>query len=128
MYLNMKQRRFGFHDIHVASYDGDSNTVLTLLAGGAYVNAVDAWGRTPLHFAVRFNDLEQTLPQLLLKFGADPTIRDFWGRTAHDVRAKYAGQYRGKQKLTTKSRRFPWIPRFNKATLTTHGDYVALGH
>lgn len=52
------------------------------IEAGANVNAKDKDGDTPLHLAVRFNDLG--LVQLLLKNGADPTIKDMYGETPLD--------------------------------------------
>ena len=46
-------------------------------------NLQDDDGQTPLHRAVQHNDI--AIVRLLLKAGADHTIRDKWNRTAKDV-------------------------------------------
>ncbi len=53
--------------LHHAS---NAELVRRLLAAGANINATDAMGETPLHWACAYNDVE--LVRLLLSLGADP--------------------------------------------------------
>ncbi len=52
------------------------------------VNAIDAWGRTPLHLAAQNN--WPAAVSLLLEHGADPIISDQWGQTPLDVATQFA--------------------------------------
>ena len=82
----------GFHDLHVASYEGDISEVRRLLAHGAYVNAQDARGLTPLHFAMRrkHHARSDAVAAVLRAAGASDDIRDSLGRTASDVFRQYS--------------------------------------
>jgi ankyrin repeat protein len=57
------------------------SVVNMLLANHADINAQDDEGRTPLHYSIRFG----ALARLLLKKGADPSIRDRSGETPLDL-------------------------------------------
>ena len=59
-----------------------TNLVALLLKHGADVNATNDGGETPLIKAVLFNDADSTA--LLLKAGANPTIKDRSGHSAAD--------------------------------------------
>lgn len=65
-----------------ASGSGGSRSIIDLLLkSGAKLNAVDHWeGRTALHAAVMSENYEAV--QALLEAGADPSIRDYSGKTA----------------------------------------------
>ena len=80
---------YGWHDLHVAAYEGALPKIRRLLRKGAYVNAVDAVGRTPLHFAARHHSPDHAVVRTLLAGGADPMARDARGRTARDVWDQY---------------------------------------
>lgn len=54
-----------------------------LLRNGANVNAQNRDGYTPLHLAVA--NSKQKVAALLLKYQADPTIKDFYGRNVIEV-------------------------------------------
>ena len=54
---------------------------------GASVNKLDGWGQTPLHIAVKFNQIEAF--RWLLANGADPSILDRDGNTIADYINKY---------------------------------------
>lgn len=73
-----------------AALGGDVSTVLSLLASGAEVNAIDKDGRTALMHATLNEDM--TLVGELLKAGADPNVADnVSGQTAmHYAAQKYA--------------------------------------
>jgi uncharacterized protein len=58
---------------------GDKKAVESLLKQGADVNAADADGSTPLHWAAEANDLESA--QLLLRMGANAKARNRYGVT-----------------------------------------------
>ena len=55
-----------------------------LLKAGADVNAKDADGFTPLHWAAQSNPSPAVL-EVLLKAGADPRAIDIAGKTPHAV-------------------------------------------
>ena len=78
----------------------DASLVELLLARDADPGATDAAGRTPLHWAARYDDLRAI--ELLLDAGADPSAVDNRGRTAlHD--AAGAGNVGAAQVLSTAS-------------------------
>jgi hypothetical protein len=54
-----------------------------LVNAGVDLNASDASGRTAMHYAVAGDNGEAV--RVLLLSGADPTLRDAHGRTAHDL-------------------------------------------
>jgi len=57
---------------------GDKTKVMNQLTPSSDINAVDDWGRTPLHLSAQNDWVEIT--QLLLDEGADPQIRDHRNR------------------------------------------------
>jgi len=59
-----------------------------LLQAGCDLNAADSQGRTPLMYAVRYN--QPTAVRLLLEHGADVTAKDKGGLTVRDL-AKQSG-------------------------------------
>ncbi len=65
-----------------AAHDGDLAAVQRLLAGGAEVNGVDAWGRSALHEAAFWG--HDDVIARLLRAGADVHARDSAGRSALD--------------------------------------------
>jgi len=80
---------------HATVYYRDGSKVTKrLLSAGAYVNAADKRGRTPLHEAVCYKKpcvdhlLLEGMPgviQLLLDAGANPNARDCYGKTPLDL-------------------------------------------
>lgn len=62
--------------------------VEVLLASGADVNTVDDWGFTPLLNAT-FVGASADMIELLLTYGADPSIEDEDGLTAYDYAVEY---------------------------------------
>ncbi|WLT31983.1 ankyrin repeat domain-containing protein [Geothrix sp. PMB-07] len=63
----------GFTPLHTAAYLGDVESVRLLVAAGADVNAVSAFGTTPLTRAVDRNPKDAAaMVTLLLSLGADP--------------------------------------------------------
>ncbi len=80
--------QFGETPLHIAARLGsEHNTrecVTALLAKGADPNAVDAkTGMTPLHRAASHGNSH--LCRILLEAGANPNLKDKWGRTAFDI-------------------------------------------
>ena len=64
--------------LHSCVCIGDKTKVMNQLTPSSDINAVDDWGRTPLHLSAQNDWVEIT--QLLLDKGADPQIRDHRNR------------------------------------------------
>lgn len=82
----------GWHPIHKAAYFGNISEVKRLLATGAFYNAVDVEGRTPLHFARarRYGSNNDKIANILIKAGAsDFSPADRKGRLPIDVYTMY---------------------------------------
>ena len=85
LYLNSYLRKFEkikvligkFHPVHPASHQGFSNIVQLLLEYGAYPNAKNIHGHTPLIFAVEEGCYNTT--KLLIEHGADVNGSDLLG-------------------------------------------------
>ena len=58
---------------------GDKERVLQLLQGGCPANSADYDGRTAIHLAAAFNNMQAL--KVLLEAGANPNSTDRWGRT-----------------------------------------------
>jgi len=71
--------------LHVAAIHGSIRCMNALLARGATVEARDAQGKTPLHYAIRAieGNADQVVGRLL-EAGADPNATDSFGRAALD--------------------------------------------
>lgn len=77
--------------LHYMCLDNRVNTLKLLLVDhhiNTDINALDSQGRTPLHYACRNGNEECAI--LLLKLGADPTIRDKHNWTPFDA-ARFNG-------------------------------------
>ena len=70
-------------NIWIAASDGDAARVGVLLASGVSVNAQDELGYSPIHAAASYG--HKALVELLIKAGADLTLRDGDGDTALHV-------------------------------------------
>lgn len=71
--------------LHVAAEHGKHPAIIqTLLNGGAYVNATDAWGQTPLHRAAGYNS-NPDITKALLDAGANADAEDERGNTPLDL-------------------------------------------
>jgi ankyrin repeat protein len=82
----------GWHPIHVAAFYGDHKNVDNLVKNGAYVDAVDMWGKTPLHYARarRYGNGCDKAANILIRQGAtDSAPFDYKGRTPLDVYLQY---------------------------------------
>ena len=82
----------GWHPLHVAAYYGHIEEVKHLITTGAYVTAVDARGRTPLHFARvrKHKERNDVIAKMLLSAGADDLQpADARGRTPLDMYIQY---------------------------------------
>jgi ankyrin repeat protein len=73
--------------LHCAAQNGDEETITTLLAAGADVNACDGQQRTPLHGAIQPDEHYgmETRVETLLAAGADVNARDSAGLTPLDT-------------------------------------------
>tara|TARA_B100001057_G_scaffold498702_1_gene606655 strand:- start:1743 stop:2057 length:315 start_codon:yes stop_codon:yes gene_type:complete len=82
----------GWHEIHIASYEGNYNEVLKLLKNDAFVSPVDVFGKTPLHYARRrkYGKKNDRVAELLIKYGADDNNEiDKLGRSPYDIYLRY---------------------------------------
>ena len=70
----------------VAAMNGRDQVVRTLQFSGADINAVDATGATPLHFAARKG--HESTVKLLLELSADAAVLDNQGKSAADTAAE----------------------------------------
>lgn len=90
-----KKNRYkgGNTDLHKAILRGDIKTVITLIDGGAGVNAPNDSGKTPLHLAVLNNNLE--IVTLLISKGANVNSKDKYDKTPLDLANSryYKNQY-----------------------------------
>jgi len=64
--------------LHINVCEGNKTKLINELTPSTDINAVDDWGRTPLHLSAQNDWVEIT--QLLLDKGADPQIRDHRNR------------------------------------------------
>tara|TARA_Y100000996_G_C22523129_1_gene643310 strand:- start:913 stop:1287 length:375 start_codon:yes stop_codon:yes gene_type:complete len=83
----------GWHPLHVAAFEGDFELASRLIKEGAYVSAIDLWGRTPLHYARRrkYGAVNDKIARLLIKNGADDfSPVDKQGRTPSDIYIQYS--------------------------------------
>lgn len=78
--LNLKDEN-GRTMLHLAAEKNNDLLVESLLSHGMDSNAVDTFGRTPLHYAMMANDFESHLvtTEVLIKYGANPLIEDNQG-------------------------------------------------
>lgn len=80
--LNLQDEVSAFSLLHMACYTGLISIAASLLERGADANLL-GWGRgAPLHIAAGRQDADMV--RTLLQHGADPHIRDCFGRTAAD--------------------------------------------
>ena len=69
--------------LHFSLHNASTTVTELLLEYGANIEAVDYFGRTPLHTATRLGDLNQA--RLLLDCGADANKKDGYVQLAYDV-------------------------------------------
>lgn len=72
--LLQKTRKDGRSLLHVAAHNGSIHMAQKLLAAGAFVNAADDLGRTPIYDAVHMRRLPMV--KLLLAHGADILVQE----------------------------------------------------
>ena len=71
----------GFTPLHLAAQQQQEAVVEVLLAFGVPVDAVDAWGNTPLFRAVFSADGDPRVVHRLMRAGADPDLANAHGRS-----------------------------------------------
>ena len=81
---------FCFTPLHIAAFSKNPPAVEALLDAWAEVNAMDAEGYTPLHFAFSFThpenrDQANEIAIMLLDSGADAALQNKEGKTAFDI-------------------------------------------
>ena len=82
----------GWHPLHIAAFEGDVAEVKKLINNGAYITAVDVYGRTPLHYARirKHGKKNDVIAELLMQNGADDySPCDVKGRSPHDLYIEY---------------------------------------
>lgn len=76
--------RIALSILHIAALRGNTNIMRMLLETGINPNVTNDQGSTPLHFAVDVDRPESA--QILLKFKANPYLRNNFGRTPYEMR------------------------------------------
>ena len=82
----------GWHPLHIAAFNGDIKWAKQLVHSGAYITAIDIYGRTPLHYARRrkYGIKNDEVAKLLIDSGADEySPLDSKGRRPIDIYAEY---------------------------------------
>ena len=79
-----KRDRFGLTPLHWAASRKHCEIVTYLLEKGASVNSMNSFGQTPLHYAN-----SAAVAKELLRWGADPNMRDNDGKTPVDEARTY---------------------------------------
>lgn len=82
IHIDTRIAELEFTALHAAVLGKQLDTISLLVEGGADVNAIDKWGRTPLHLAARLTNV--AILCLLLRSGANPEIKDRYGITPLD--------------------------------------------
>jgi uncharacterized protein len=77
--------------LHFAARDQNEKIVQILLEAGAYVNPIDIFGNTPLWRSVMNSTSNLTVMQELIKYGANPYMKNNNGVAPIDV-ARNTGQ------------------------------------
>lgn len=95
------------------SYRHYPETMEVLLNFGAQINAIDSYGETPLHRAV-FWEITENI-ELLVRWGADRSIRNFRGQTAFDLASEmFRSEERWIQDCRQIHNRICTLDRFNR--------------
>ena len=69
--------------LHFMAYLGDSDAIRLLVENGSNISAIDNFGNTPLHMAVRHRQAHAV--DQLLTFGADPKIKNAENHTPENI-------------------------------------------
>ncbi|MCG8532889.1 MAG: ankyrin repeat domain-containing protein [Desulfovibrionales bacterium] len=76
--INERDER-GLTSLHYAVAQGHSEVVKLLIENGAEIDSLDTNGNTPLNDAVFHSKGDPTIIRILLKAGADPNYKNFYG-------------------------------------------------
>lgn len=71
------------YPLHIAASNNNQEIGKMLIEADAHVNAIQATGETPLHFAAQFGNIDLIVS--LLEFGADTSIVNMDGLSAADL-------------------------------------------
>ena len=81
--LHQRSRNWQDTPLHLASVMANAESIKTLLKLGADLAATQSQGKTPLHLATQYPEVQHaSIVKLLLESGADPNLQDKKGRTA----------------------------------------------
>lgn len=81
-FINLKEKKFGWTLLMVAAYNNSYEVAEYLINQGANVNLINYNGTTPLMYAKdgALKSGDTRLLDLLLRFGADKNVKDFFGK------------------------------------------------
>ncbi|MBN65972.1 MAG: hypothetical protein CMM94_00175 [Rickettsiales bacterium] len=120
--------------LHIATTQGNMALVNLLLEHGADANALTTYGSSPLHIAVKLDELRKdagnTIISLLIKFGADTEIADKEGATPLHYAAAYGRESYAKLLLEHSAEVNAIVPESGMTPLHIAAleDYVSLAN
>ena len=97
----------GWRPLRLAAEEGQTDTIKSLLANGADVNAKGLFGWTPLHLAAQYGHKE-IVEYLIEKGGADVNAKGKYGLTPLHLAAQYG------------HKRLQWLTGFSGSSHLTY--------